>query len=98
MEYIYDEYSCLPLPRKLLGHICDIARRKICFSKKRLNRTVTVNEMQFAFMPESVTIDAMFQSRWLQCEYHAKGKKFYMFFGTLRKLLTEYQGKCWNGQ
>ena len=41
--------------------------------------------MQFGFMPESGTIDALFILRSLQEEYHAKGKKLYMFFVDLEK-------------
>ena len=36
---------------------------------------VTVNEMQFGFMPESGSINAVFILRRMQEEYHAKGKK-----------------------
>ena len=35
---------------------------------------VTVNEMQFSFMPENGTIDAVFISRKLQQDYYAKRK------------------------
>ena len=41
---------------------------------ERLCGVVTVNEMQFGFMPERGTIDAVFILRRLQEEYHAKGK------------------------
>ena len=34
--------------------------------------------MQFGFMPESGTIDAVFVLRRMQEEYHAKGKQLYM--------------------
>ena len=47
--------------------------------EKRLCRIVTVDEMKFGFIPESGTIDAVFIIRWLQAEYHAKGKKLYMY-------------------
>ena len=36
---------------------------------------MTVNGMQFGFMPESGTIDAVFILRRLQEEYHTKGKR-----------------------
>ena len=40
----------------------------------RLCRIVNVDEMQFGFMPERVTIDTVLILRRLQEEYHAKGK------------------------
>ena len=64
---------------------------------KRLCRIVTVDEMQFGFMPERGTIDAVFILSRLQEEHHAKGRKLYMCFVELEKTLTEYQEKCWNG-
>ena len=39
---------------------------------KRLCRIVNVDKMQFGFMPERGTIDAVFILRRLQEEYHAK--------------------------
>ena len=41
--------------------------------------------MQFGFMPERVTIDAVFILRRLQEEYHGKGKMLYMCFVDLEK-------------
>ena len=52
--------------------------------------------MQFGFMPERGTIDAVFILRRMQEEYHVNGNVA-CFLWTKRKLLTEYQGKCWNG-
>ena len=49
--------------------------------EKRLQRIVTVEEMQFGLMPERETIDAVFILRRLQKEYNAKGKKLYVFCG-----------------
>ena len=40
--------------------------------EKRLHRIVTADEMQFCFMPQRGTIDAVFILRRLQEEYHAK--------------------------
>ena len=40
-----------------------------------INRIVSVDEMQFGFMPEIGTIDAVFILRRMQEEYHAKGRK-----------------------
>ena len=42
--------------------------------EKRLRRIVNVDEMQFGFMPERRTIDAVFFLKGLQGEYHAKGR------------------------
>ena len=41
--------------------------------EKRLRRIVYVNEVQFGFMPERGTIDAVFILRRMQEEYHAIG-------------------------
>ena len=50
--------------------------------EKRLCRIVYVAEMQFGFMPERGTIDAVFILRRMQVEYHARGKKVvYVFCG-----------------
>ena len=55
--------------------------------------------MQFCFMLEKGTIDAVFILRRLYKKCHAKGKKLvYVFFVSLEKVFMEYQGKCWNGQ
>ena len=48
--------------------------------EKRLCIIVSVDEMQFGFMPERGTIDAVFISRRMQEEYHANGKKLCMCF------------------
>ena len=39
--------------------------------------------MQFGFMPERGTINAVFILKMMQEEYHAKGKKLYMCFVDL---------------
>ena len=59
---------------------------------------LTVNEMQFCLMPERGIIDAVFILRRMQEEYHTKEKSCVCVLWTKRKLLTEYQGKCWNRQ
>ena len=41
-------------------------------------RILTVDEMQFGFMPQRETIDAVFVWGRLQEESYTKGKKFYM--------------------
>ena len=54
--------------------------------------------MQFGFIPERETIDAVYILRRMQ-EHHAKGKKLSMCFVDIEyQLLIECQGKCWNGQ
>ena len=67
-------------------------------NRKMLCIIVTVSEMQFGFMSERGTICAVFILRRMQEDYHAKGKKLYMCFVDLQKLLKEYRGKCRNGQ
>ena len=51
--------------------------------EKRLHRVVTVEDMQFGFMPKKEIIDAVFILRRMQEEYHAKGKKMYIYFVDL---------------
>ena len=46
---------------------------------------MTVDEIQFGFMPKRGTIDSVFMLRRLQDEYHAKGKKLYVCFVDLVK-------------
>ena len=46
-----------------------------------LHIIVFVDEMQFGFMPERGTIDAVFILRRMPEECHAKGKKLYVFCG-----------------
>ena len=46
--------------------------------EKRHRRIVTADEMQFCFIPERGTIDAVFVLRRLQEEYHSKGKKCFV--------------------
>ena len=61
--------------------------------EKRLCGIVSVDEMQFGFMPERGTIDAVFIMRRLQEEYHAKGKKLYMCFEDLKKAFVRVPRK-----
>ena len=44
-------------------------------------KKVTVDEMQFGFMPERGTIGAVFILRRMQEEYHAKKKVVYVLCG-----------------
>ena len=64
--------------------------------RKRLSRIVTVDDMQFDFMPESGTIDAVFILRGLQDEYHVKGKKLYMCFVYLEKAFVRVLRKVYS--
>ena len=52
---------------KLFEHGMKVLENWLC-------RIVSVDEMQFGFMPDRGTIDAVFLLRWVQEEYHAKGK------------------------
>ena len=49
--------------------------------------------MQFCFMPERGTIDAVFILRRMQEEYHAKGRKLYMCFVDLENAFDRVQTK-----
>ena len=79
---------------KLLEHGMKVVERVL---EKRLRRIVSVDEMQFGFMPERGTIDAVFIMRRMQEEYHAKKEKSCIsLMWTWRNLLKEHQGNCWN--
>ena len=54
---------------------------------------VFVDEMQFGFIPETGTIVAVFISRRMLEDYHAKGKKLYMCFVDLEKAFGRVQRK-----
>ena len=54
---------------KLLEHGMKVVERVLV---KRLRRIVSVDEMQFGFMPERGTINAVLILRRLQEEHHAK--------------------------
>ena len=56
---------------ELLEHGMKVVERELL---KRLHRIVTDDEMQFGSMPERGTFDAVFITRRLREEYHAKGK------------------------
>ena len=68
---------------KLLKHGMKVVKRVL---EKRLHRIVSVDEMQFGYMPERGTIDAVFILRRMQEEYHVKGKKSYMCFVDREKV------------
>ena len=63
---------------KLVEHGMKVEERML---EKRLYGIVSVDEMQFGFMPERETIDAMFILRRMQEEYHAKGEKLHVLCG-----------------
>lgn len=67
---------------KLLEHAMKIVERVL---EKRIRSMVQVDEMQFGFMPDKGTTDAVFILRRLQEEYRDKGKKLYMCFVDLEK-------------
>ena len=52
---------------------------------KRLHRIVSVDELQFGFMPVSGTIYAVFILRKLLDEYHVKGKMLYVFYEHIER-------------
>ena len=54
---------------------------------------MTVNRMQFGFMPERGTIDTVFTLGRLQEECHAKGKDIYMFCGP-RESFSQNSEEC----
>ena len=61
--------------------------------RKKASIIVPVDEMQFGFMPERGTIDAVFILRRIQEEHHAKGKKLYMCFVDLEKAFDRVSRK-----
>ena len=61
--------------------------------EKRLPIIVSDGEMQFGFMPERGTIDAVFILRRMQEEYHAKWKELYMCFVDLVKAFVRVPKK-----
>ena len=75
---------------KLLEHGMKVEERVF---EKRLSRIVSVDEMQFGFMPERGAIDAVFILRRMQEEYHAKGEKFYMCIVDLEKVFDRVPRK-----
>ena len=77
---------------KLLEHNMKVMERLL---EKSLCRIVTV-VFKIGFIPEKGTICVVFILRKLQEEYSTRGKSFVCVV-DLSKLLTEYQGKCWNG-
>ena len=60
---------------KQLEHAMKIVEKVL---EKRLRTIVTIDDMQFGFMPGKGAIDAVFILRRIQVEYLAKLEKFYM--------------------
>ena len=59
---------------KLLEHAMKIVKRVL---ERRIRTLVNLNEMQFGFMPEKGTMDAIFIGRRMLEEYQKKDKKLY---------------------
>ena len=53
--------------------------------ERRIGTLVSLNEMQFGFMPGKGTVDAIFIVRRMQEEYQKKDKKLYMCFVDVNK-------------
>ena len=51
--------------------------------EKRFHKILPADEMQFGFMSDRGTFDAVITLRRMQEEYHAKGKMLYMCFVDL---------------
>ena len=62
---------------KLLEHAMKIAEKVL---EKRSRKIVTIDDMQFDFIPGKGTIDAVSILRMILEEYLAKQKKFYVCF------------------
>ena len=76
---------------KLLEYGMKVVKRAL---GKGFCSIMTINEMQFSFMPERGAIDAMFILRRLQEEYHSEGKKLCMCFGGSDERFWQCRGKC----
>ena len=61
--------------------------------ERKLHRILYVDEMQFGFMPEKGTIDAVFTLSRMQKWYHANVKKLYMCFVDSEKAFDRVQRK-----
>ena len=67
---------------KLLEHGMKIVERVL---EKKIRLLVSLDEMQFGFMPGKSTTDALFILRRMQEEYGDKGRQLYMCFVDLRE-------------
>ena len=68
---------------KVLEHAMKIDGKLL---EKRLKNIVTINYVQFDFMPGKCTIDAVFIQRSVQEEYLAKQKELHMCFVDQEKV------------
>ena len=67
---------------KLLEHAMKIVERVL---ERRIRTLVNLNKMQFGFMPEKGTVDAIFIVRRMQEDYQKKDNKLYMCFVDMEK-------------
>ena len=67
---------------KLLEHAAKIVERVL---ERRIRTLVSVNKMQFGFMPGKETMNAIFIVRRMQEEYQKKEKKLYMCLVDMEK-------------
>ena len=67
---------------KLLEHAMKIVEKVL---ERRIRELVNVDSMQFGFMPERGTTDALFVVRRIQDKYRDKKKKLYMCFVDIEK-------------
>ena len=79
---------------KLLEHAMKIVKMVL---EKRIRTLVNLNEMQFGFMPEKGTVDAIFIVRKIQKEYQNKDKKLYMCFADMEKAFVKVPRKVISG-
>ena len=75
---------------KLLEHVMKIVERVL---QRRIRTPVNLNEMQFGFMPGKGTVDAIFIVWRMQEEYQKKGKKLYMCFVDMEKVVDRVPRK-----
>ena len=75
---------------RLLEHVMKILERVV---DARVRRIVKIDDMQFGFMAGKGTTDAIFIVRQLQEKYLAKKKTCGWHSSTLKRHLTEFQGR-----
>ncbi|XP_014786440.1 uncharacterized protein LOC106880826 [Octopus bimaculoides] len=75
---------------KLLDHAMKIVERVL---ERRIQKTMDVDKMQFAFMPGKGIMDAMFIVRRLQEEYRDKEKELYLCIVDLEKAFDRISRK-----
>ena len=68
---------------KLLEHAMKIVEREL---ENRIRGLVTIDDMQFGFMPGKDTTHALFILRRMQEEFRAREKKLYMCFVDLEMI------------